>query len=267
MRRSLLTLVFCALAAALSAGSAAGDGGPSPGIDFGSVGIVGPGGQLRYVAVPGQYGTVVEAIRVRGGRVQRWSPLRGNFGIPFVTNDGQTGGLSRDGKTLVLASYAAFPGRGAVTRFAVLSVPSLRPGLVVGLHGSFSYDALSPDASTLYAIQYTSAQSSNRYRVRAYDLVKRRLLPGAIVDKSEPEDVMAGYPVTRITSAGGAWHPLRAAERAVVHPRARHGPSPGGLSRPRAPRDHERPARAQSRSEADPAHAAERHPPRIDPHA
>lgn len=205
MRRSLLTPLLCALAAAFTAGSAAADGGPSPGIDYGSVGIVGPRGQLRYVAVPGQYGTVVEAIRVRGGQVHRWLSLRGSFGVPFVTNDRATGGLSHDGKTLVLSSYPTVPASGAVTKFAVLNTSRFRVRQIVTLRGSYSFDALSPDASTLYLIQYTSAQNYNRYRVRAYDLEKRQLLPQAIVDKSEPAEAMAGSPLTRTATADGEW--------------------------------------------------------------
>ena len=205
MRRSLLsTLLIVALAAFCAAGAAA-DGGPSPGIDFGAIGITGPGGQLRYVAVPGQTGTVVEAIRTHGGRIQRWVPLRGPYGVPFVTNDRQTGGLSHDGRTLVLASYATAPGALSATHFAVLSTPLLRKLQIVTLRGSYSYDALSPDARTLYLIQYTSGRDYTHYRVRAYDLERRHLLPQAIVDKREPSEVMAGVPVTRVTSADGRW--------------------------------------------------------------
>jgi hypothetical protein len=201
MRRLAFALVT---SLALAAGRAAADGGPSPGIDFGQ-GIVGPHGKLRYVAVPSRNGTTVESIRTSDGRVQRWWILGGTYGVPYVTNDRKTGGLSRDGRTLVLASYANYPGRHAFTRFAVLNPQTLRPRLIVTLRGSFSYDALSPDGSTLYLIQYASVQNVNDYRVRAYDLRLRRLVPGAIVDRREPSDVMAGSPVTRTTSANGAW--------------------------------------------------------------
>ena len=70
---------------------------------------------------------------------------------------------------------------------------------------AFFFDAISPDGSTLFVIQYTSAQNWNRYRVRAYDLLKQQLLPGTIADKSEPAGAMAGYPVTRLTTADGRW--------------------------------------------------------------
>ena len=97
------------------------------------------------------------------------------FGVPSVAFDGTTDGVSRDGKTLVLSSWTAEPSRGAVTRFAVLSAANLGLRRVVTLRGSFSFDALSPDGSTLYAIEYFSSPDSLRYRVRAVDLVSGRL--------------------------------------------------------------------------------------------
>ena len=205
MRPILLMLSCCALCASICTGRAAADGGPSPGIDVGSIGITGSGGQLRYVAVPSETGTVVEAIRTHGGEIQRWVPLRGLYGIPYVTNEGETGGLSRDGRTLVLASYATAPGGRSATHFALFSVPSLHRRAIISLRGSYAYDALSPDARTLYLIQYTSGRDWTRYRVRAYDLKQRRLLRGTIVDKREPSEVMAGWPVTRTTSRDGRW--------------------------------------------------------------
>ena len=44
-----------------------------------------------------------------------------------------------------------------------------------------------------------------RYVVRAYDLRARRLLPGAIVDKRNVDEIMRGYPVARASSPTGRW--------------------------------------------------------------
>ena len=81
----------------------------------------------------------------------------------------------------------------------------LRVVRTVTLRGSYSFDAVAPDGSTLYFIQYTSVQDWNRYRVRAYDLVHGRLLAGAIVEKRDPAEAMRGAPLTRVTSADGGW--------------------------------------------------------------
>jgi len=205
MKRSGLMLLAATVAAAVSAVAAAADGGPSPGVSWGWNGVLAPGHETRYVAIPSNRVTVVEVVRVLGGRVLRWTSIRGTYGIPLVTLFGGAGGLSHDGKMLVLASQTGLPGSHAVTRFVALNTRTLRANPVISLRGSFSFDGLSPDASTLYLIQYTSAQDYNRYRVRAYDLAARSLVPGAIVDKREPDEAMAGVPVDRATTVDGRW--------------------------------------------------------------
>jgi len=181
--------------------------------------------------VPTERGTLVESVRVRDGRVMRWNVIRGQLlGIPLVTNDGSAGGLSRDQRTLILSSYAGSPSGSTATRFAVFDTRRFRVVRRITLRGTYSFDALAPDASTLYVIQYTSSRDWNRYRVRAYDLVRGRLLAGAVVDKREPAEAMQGSPMTRVTSADGRWvytlyarpsgaafiHALDAANRAAV---------------------------------------------------
>ncbi len=198
-------LALCALAAAIAAPVAASGGGPSPGISWGWDGVAGPGGQLRYVTLPAGNGTLVEAVRVHDGRIMRWTSIKGSYGVPLVAYDGSAGGLSHDARTLVLGSYPGFPGPSAATRFAVLDAMTLRVRTHVTLRGAFSYDALSPNGSTMYLIQYTSTQNANRYRVRAYDLAAGRLLARVIVDRREPKEQMSGSPVTRVTSSDGAW--------------------------------------------------------------
>jgi hypothetical protein len=193
---------LCFLIGALAAGAAAADGGPSPGVATGWDGVLAPGGKLRYVAVPGGgRRTVVEAVRVRGGRVESFAVIPGDYGVPLVTYGGQAGGLSHDGKTLVLSTW---PG-AAVSRFAFVSTKTFRLRQIVTLRGTFSFDALSPDASKLYLIQYVDPQNVNHYRVRAYDLQRRRLAAGAIVDRSEPGEAMRGQPVRRVTGSSGRW--------------------------------------------------------------
>jgi hypothetical protein len=203
MRRLILSMILVG-AVAWTAAAASGDGGPSPGVDQAGEGIVSPSGQLRYVAVPLGSRTMIEVLRVDGGLLRMVRIVKGRYGIPFVTNRGDTGGLSRDGRLLVLGD-AACCGLRAATRFLVLGTRRLRTFRQIVLRGDFSYDALSPNGSTVYLIQHTSAQDFTRYRVRAYDLRAGRLLTRVIVDRREPDEVMRGYPVGRVTSADGAW--------------------------------------------------------------
>src|SRR5204863_7448130 len=123
---------------------------------------------------------------------------------PGFTIDGVAGGRSGDGRTLVLIrpQTARAPTRSV---FLVVRTSDLAPLERVVLKGNFSFDVLSPDGSRLYLIQYVSQRNLSRYVVRAYDLVRRRLLPGRIADRTQRGWVMAGYPLARATSAGGRW--------------------------------------------------------------
>ena len=99
----------------------------------------------RYVAIPSDRTTAIAAVRTNSdGRVLRYATIRGTFGVPVVAFDGTTEGLSRDGKTLVLATYAGASDQK--TRFAVLRTTPLRLKKMVTVRGAWSYDALSPTA-------------------------------------------------------------------------------------------------------------------------
>jgi hypothetical protein len=202
MRRHLLATVGIAALAAVVATSAQGDGGPGPGVVQGWDGIA--RGPIRYVAFATGSGTVVEAVQRRGGRVLRYATVPGAYGIPGVAYDGTTDGLSHDGRTLVLGDVATSPQLKRMSSFAVIGVRQLKLRHVVRLKGDFSFDALSPGARMMYLIEHVSVQNAS-YRVRAYDLGARRLLPGVLVDKRSWESVMRGYPYTRTVSKDGRW--------------------------------------------------------------
>lgn len=197
----LIAFALVPLALATSAAVAA-KGGPSPGVVAGWDGAVDGSSGVRYVALPSATTTVVAAVRTSDGRVLRYGTVRGAFGVPLVAFDGTTEGISRDGKTLVLADLAAAEKQ---TSFAVVRTATLRLKQAITLPGRWSYDALSPDGRTLYAIQYLGTGPTPRYKVRAVSLVTGRPVGGAIIDKREPDEEMNGSPWARTRSANGAW--------------------------------------------------------------
>jgi hypothetical protein len=195
----LLSLV---LVACIATPAALADGGASPGVvGDGHQGITDSRTGLTYTALDGTTDTFV-VVRNRAGREIRSSSVHGSWGIPLVTWNITYGGLSHDGKTLVLARPPA-AGLAHQSRLLVLDATTLRPRRQVGLRGDFSFDAISPDDRTLFLIQHTSAADFQRYRVRAYDLVHGTLDPHAIVDKTEPN--MAGSPIRRLVGPGARW--------------------------------------------------------------
>jgi hypothetical protein len=197
MRTRFLIAVFFALALAPLAHA---DGLPIA--DAGSPAIVGGddvGGRL--VALPTERGTVVARI---GETVYMSRLLEGRYTVPVVALDHTASGLSTDGSTLVLINpRRTFP--RARTSFVVLNAKNLRVRSHFVLQGDFSFDALSPDGTRLFLIHYLSRRDPTRYEVRALDVPSGKLLPTPIVDKSEPDERMAGFPITRQTSADGRW--------------------------------------------------------------
>jgi hypothetical protein len=207
-------------------------GAPAPnarakGLEMGARnGVTVSGSPHRYVAINTHATpelTVVARTDRRGGRVDRWWQLDGDYGVPAVAYDGTGGGLSADGKTLVLSRFAfdSPVNPPKATRLAILDIDlrpqrhlqagQRRPPSVfssIELRGHYAFDAISPDGSTIYLIHYLSSPAGfylTHYEVRAYDVKSKRLLPEPVVDPDEPEERMEGLPLARAMSPDGRW--------------------------------------------------------------
>jgi hypothetical protein len=204
--KALITLAAgLAALAAVAVGGAAANGSPySPGLMYGWSGVGEAGSGVRFVAFGMPKSTIVAAVRARDGRVLKSTVVRGFYGVPLVAYDGTSGGLAGDGSSLVLGSYGPLPGNAGKTRFLVLDTKKLSVRKPIVLDGSWSFDAISPDASTLYFTEHLRAGDNPLYRVRPFDARSGRLR-GAIVDRLEGEEEMGGVPVARASSAGGRW--------------------------------------------------------------
>ena len=199
MRWSSLAAVA---AVALTISGAAHAVGPWPGL---ASAVVSPDGHVRYTASRSAESTTVRARTLgAGGAVIATTKIDGLWGIPAITSTGVAGGLSPDGRVLVLAQPPTYNGLRKESRLVLLSTKTLALRETVVLKGEFGFDAFSRDGRTLYLIQHKSVRDLVAYVVRGYDLGQKRLLPGAIVAKGESEN-MRGYPVARATRAQGAW--------------------------------------------------------------
>jgi hypothetical protein len=186
---------------ALAIAQAAFAGYPSPMAQQGGLGVVSPDGSTRFVALGAGGNTVITKINTADGSLRTSGTLNGSFGIPVLVY-GQAGeGISRDGSFIVLQSTAV----GSTTVLRIMKTRNLAVRDSITLKGAFAFDALSPDGTTLYLIQHSSADDLQHYVVRAYDLAAHRLLPGRIADKTQQGWVMQGFPMTRTTSVDGRW--------------------------------------------------------------
>jgi hypothetical protein len=201
MHTARRTTLAAAATMALVAAGAALAVGPWPGL---ARSVAAPSGQVRYSASRTQDSTIVKAVGSGDGKVLASATFQGQYGIPAVTSTGLAGGVSPDGRLLVLVEPPIYSGLRARSSFLVVSTGTMSARKIV-LRGEFGFDAVAPDGRTLYLIQHASRTDLVRYVVRAYDLRAGRLLPRAIVDKREAGETMRGYAVSRATAGGGAW--------------------------------------------------------------
>jgi hypothetical protein len=186
---------------------AAADGLPLTGVYAGD-GVTAADGAYRYLTFPGGRNTVVARVRTNGGSVARYRTVDGRFTVPVVASDGSGSGLSTDDRTLVLIRPRVGLGQKR-THLAVLDAQRLTITKRINLTGDFSFDALSPDGTTAYVVQYLALSRHNfdptEYKVRSLDTVTGKLHPAPIVDPREPDEKMGGLPITRAMSPDTRW--------------------------------------------------------------
>lgn len=196
------TFAFALAALALAPSAATADGLPIAGINT-KQGVISADGAYTYTAEPGDEGRTLVTRTFEDGGSRRVG-IDGKYVVPGVAVDETTSGLSHDGRTLVLIKpRVRFP--QAETELVVLDAETLVVREPITLDGDYSFDALSPDGATMYLTEYPNPRDPTNYLVRAYDLATGVMAPDPIVDKSDPDEEMRGFPLTRVTGTGGRW--------------------------------------------------------------
>jgi hypothetical protein len=196
------TLAAAAVAgvAALTASAA----GPAPPLVIGEPGIpVAGGAHVVTIAGPSASSTRLWLVRNRDGTTIRKRVLTGKLGVPGVTFNGVAEGTWAQGRRLVLSS-SVYDDQSR-TRFVVIDTRTLRALKTITLRGAFAFDALSPDGRRLYLLQFPQGVNGIHYVVRSLNMRSGRLEPGAIVDKTEPDEQMNGVAFYRAWSPDRTW--------------------------------------------------------------
>jgi hypothetical protein len=197
--------IVAALAGAVALGalvSSAAGAGPVPGTLQGAPGIAVAGG-AHVLALGEGNRTRIELVRDRDGAVLRTRLLPGKLGLPQTTYSGTIEGTWANGRRLLLST--SLYDNPAASKFVVLDTGTLKVRRTIALRGSFAFDALSPGGKRLYVTQFPNGFNGPiRYVVRSVLLATGRLEPGAIVDKTAPDEQMAGLPMARTWSSDRA---------------------------------------------------------------
>jgi hypothetical protein len=148
--------------------------------------------------------TLLRRISVSSGVILGQRTIAGRWGFQQAAEDGTLVAGGDPGQPIALVAAAReqdYRGGARSTRIAIVPSDLRGPVRVIRLAGSFGIDDLSPDGSTLYLIQHVT---DVHYRVRTYNLLTKKLLAGAVVDKSEPNEKMEGLPLARTASPDGS---------------------------------------------------------------
>ena len=129
--------------------------------------------------------------------------LPGDYLLPTATSTGIPGGLSQDGRWLVLQRFDRqaqnMPG---ISHFLVFEASVLSLMRSIDLDGNFQFDAISNDGDRLFLIQHVNGTD---YHVRVYSVGGGALDPSFIVDKNDGTAAMNGLKLTGVASHDGAW--------------------------------------------------------------
>jgi hypothetical protein len=147
-------------------------------------------------------GALVDLDPQTGASLHRMQ-LPGHFELPPATVTGVPGGLSQNGRWLVLESFdATSNGVRTATHLLVVDTSYAKAARQINLNGFFEFDAVSNDGQRIFLIEYLAG---NQYHVRFYDFGAGRLDPNIVFDKSDGSSAMAGVRLSGIPSHDGQW--------------------------------------------------------------
>jgi hypothetical protein len=146
--------------------------------------------------------------------------IDGAWRLPTIGADPTPVGVSIDGETIVLVEDSAASASPAETtsRFAILRRSLAAAPRIVTLTGSFEYDTLSPDGSTLYVVEHLAGPPDGHYQVRAVDTASGALRDAVVADKTGGDEAMAGWPIAQVRRPDGMVFTLyRGPEHPFIH--------------------------------------------------
>jgi len=137
------------------------------------------------------------------GSIRNSMRLGGSFQLPAATANGLPGGLSPDGRWLVVERFDEATGQMPKgTHMLLIDTSRFTVARKIDLAGYFQFDAVSNNGINLYLIQHLNARE---YYVRLYDVPSNTLTENIVVDKSDGNQAMAGVRLSGIATPDGRW--------------------------------------------------------------
>ena len=129
--------------------------------------------------------------------------LPGSYLLPPATMSGVPGGLSQNGRWLVLQAFDDNPtGLPTATHMLVVDTSYAKQPIPIELPGFFEFDAISNDGKRVFLIEFVSGTI---YHVRFFDVGIGKLDKQIVFDKSDGTDAMTGLRLSGVPSSDGQW--------------------------------------------------------------
>jgi WD40 repeat protein len=155
-----------------------------------------PDGKHFYALVS----NTLQDIDPHTGAVARTLQLPGNFQMPPATLIGVPGGLSQNGRYLVLQTT----GKRTSSHMLMIDTSELKVAKLIDLNGVFDFDAVNNNGQSVYVIEYPNAADSY-YHVRVYEVPAGKLGAYTVADKGGPDEAMTGVRLSGVFSPDGQW--------------------------------------------------------------
>jgi hypothetical protein len=147
-------------------------------------------------------GKALADIDPRTGATLHTLALPGAYGLPPATMTGVPGGLSQDGRWLVLQAFDTTSKIPSATHFLLIDTSYAKAPQQIDLQGFFNFDAVSNDGRRIFVIQYVT---NTEYFVRRYDVGAGQLYENVIFDKADGSTAMGGLRLGGVPSRDGQW--------------------------------------------------------------
>jgi hypothetical protein len=142
----------------------------------------------------------LQDIDLHTGAVLRTLQLPGAFEFPPATLGGVPGGLSQNGRYLVLQTQ----GPRTTSHMVLIDTQQFNIAKRIDLNGKYDFDAVNNSGQNVYVIEYPNPKDSY-YHVRVYEVLNGRLADFFVIDKTEPNEVMTGVRLSGVYSPDGQW--------------------------------------------------------------
>jgi len=137
------------------------------------------------------------------GATRKTIQLHGTYQLPRATANGVPGGLSPNGRWLVVERFDESAGQmPKASHMILIDTLTYSVRRQVDLSGYFQFDAVSDSGDNLYLIQHVTGRE---YYVRLYDVPSGLLTDNIVVDKSDGTQAMAGLRLSGVATPDGQW--------------------------------------------------------------